>query len=150
MKLIKKANGKQILKMSKLEWNDLGNRMGWVKLASTGEESGYPIYLYNSENDEEKEIICTVEYKYEPKEMMGGRQFLTGGVVVYNVYFDHSFSFGGRNYNVGEPFPGDLALSVIDIDADSPDFALRMLYNMAEEWVKDRADIPTNNYPDVN
>jgi len=37
MKLVKTASGKQTVKMSKSEWEEMGRKAGWIKVAIEGE-----------------------------------------------------------------------------------------------------------------
>ena len=39
MKVIKTANGKKTIKISKREWESVGKKAGWIKSAYTSEES---------------------------------------------------------------------------------------------------------------
>ena len=52
MKIIKTASGKKTIKLSKSEWQSIGKKAGWVKVASPSEED---LYAHEEGNRESRE-----------------------------------------------------------------------------------------------
>lgn len=74
MKLIKTASGKETIKISKADWQDIGKKAGWLKSASSGEiymlDKGI---LYDDEGDEVFNMKKLIKY-FEPMKELGLKQ----------------------------------------------------------------------------
>ena len=61
MKILTANNGKQILKLNKTEWKNIGKAAGWMKKATEYSEDGEPMF----EAPDEKSVYSVSFYKQE-------------------------------------------------------------------------------------
>jgi len=131
MNLVKTADGKFLLTLSRSEWEGAGRSAGWLKTAinwrnidfdrddaTPGVNDEMPVELHDDQTETDTNIKLKIDFEVEATEYEGGHPFYAGGIVINNLTVAEPFVFRSRAYQAGQELPDEVAAHVSLCDSE--------------------------------